>query len=429
MATCLIILILFNLFFFHRLWANPFEMATSELLSTFFPTWINGGKRDNYWLNPKCHPVLSRFYPMVWCQKLLEKASLDVAFHILVRTLLFHFMFCSLGWYILLSRTFSPRVAIFGALTFTYQAMHLRQQPCLVYTIAWFPWIGIVPGLAIGMMLLAGYYPYALYLLPLGLFLCQDPMQWLLGLAIGAVQIIPFLRYLPKTIRKGATGGGSVPWERSWYFGLIPIYFAFLSPWWPVCLLPVVLSRFKNFLPRVPERIWIVSSYSLIFVSLVSLQQLVSLEGGQKLVTILLILQAFDLWLHNGDLLPPRPYCELSKKPSSWYKKPLIKYLRENLDKGARVSGLPFPFFTGHLIPAKTLGYCGSMQLKLMAKFRNDKNPHGSGHHDWFVDNEDGEAVDRARIQFAFTRKKLDWERTEIRHLWRNPRYAFNAGN
>jgi len=417
------LLILFNFIFFYTLWTRPFQMSTSELLSTFYPTWRNQGKRDDYWLRPNCHPVLSTYYPPQILSSLIGRhLSLDASFVVLLWSLLLHTLFGSVGAFIALDRAFQSPVAIFGAITFAYQAFHLRQQPCLIYTVAWFPWIAICPGLAIGMMLLAGYYPYAIYLLPMGLFLCHDPFQWVIGLAIGAIQIVPFLRYLPKTIRKPYGEGSLGAWERKYYFGITPIIVLVLTfkLIYLSILLPILGSYIlRKWLPRGYQRAWIISCYLAIYFSLVALSSLDRLQ-----MTLLILVQAADLWLHNRELLPPRPFCELPKKPSLAFNTKLTRFLKDNLDKDARVSGLPWPLFTGHINGFRTLGYCGSMQLKLMAKWRGDTDPNGSGNHDYFMGKEDGNGIDIARVQYAYSRKKLDWPRVPgFSKLYINPRY------
>lgn len=424
------ILSLYWLIFFYGLLSNPFQLATSELLSTFFPTWIWQGREwakgripkydQYYWINAHAHPVISTFYPISTfiglCASFL---SLDKAFTLFVFSIIFHFIFCSIGWY-LLFKPLGTLVALLGAITFTYQAYHIRQQPCIVYTLAWFPWIAICPWLAIGMILLAGYYPLALYLLPAGLFLCHNPIQWAIGFAIGSIQLIPFLRYLPKTIRTNKKSEPEVgPWETNFYFGLIPIILLILNPQWRYLwlLAPIVGSyALRNYLPRVYQRAWLLSAYVAVAFSLPLIPK--------RIAFLLLLLQGFDLWLHNHSLIPTRPYCELYRKPSSAFKgNRLVKYLESHLGE-FRVSGLPFPLFTGHINRFKTLGYSGGMQLKLMAKWRNDANPNGSGEHDYFRSNSDTERLTRHRVLFAYTRQRPDrWLETPIQHLWRNPAF------
>lgn len=351
---------------------------------------------------------------------------------LLVFNLLTHCFFGSIGWFLFLRSGFSETVALFGAVTFTYQAYHIKQQPCIVYTLAWFPWMlyglqtnnALLSSTAIGMICLSGYYPLALYLIPAGLATSNAPVaggvSLAVGLLIGLPQIVPFLRYLPKTIRKAVSSPVEVGyWERNFYPGLAPILLVGLSFEWFLIGIPVVVGlSFKKWLPRVHQRLYILSAYLLIWFSLGHLK-----ACSQSTIYGLLALQAFDLWFHNRNLIPTRPFSELPNRPSWAFDTRLTRYLHKNLGND-RVSGLPYPLFTGLINNFRTLGYSGGMQLKLMAKFRNDKDPNGGGCHDWFRSNQDDRKLDEFRVRYAYSTQKLSWEHTEIRHLYRNPRMS-----
>lgn len=409
-------LILFNIFFFWEIYQKPFTLATGELLSTFFPTW-RGPRFNDYWGDNYTYPVLSSFYPpQVILKALSEKLSDDRAFRVYVYHLLLHFLFGSIGWYFaILSITSSVWVALLGALTFTYQAFHIRQQPCLVYTISWFPWMlcglahaSILSSIAVGMMLLGGYYPLAIYILPLGFLI--NPWQMALSTVIGSIialpQLIPFIKHLPKTIKQKAEPIPTPPWESKFYFGIVPLL---LASWWHLVLIPVViclyLLRFR--LPRVPFRSGIIICYGFIALSLLQ-----ALKLPKEAIWALIVIQALDLWLHNR-LLPSRPYCELYNKPSRAFNTTLTKYLDKHLT--GKVSGLPWPLFTGLINRFKTIGYCGSMQTKEMWAWRR------SFKHDPFIDGIDENELTKRNVQFAYTCKKLDWIKTPVRFLYRNP--------
>lgn len=423
----MVVLILFHIAFFYTLYTKPFTMATSELLSTFFPTWLKRSKYDNYWLNTHSHPVLSNYYPISSVvrsllglqyrhskiQKLSEMA--DVGFCTFLYLCLFHYLLGSIGWFYLLNSKFSYEIALFGALTFTYQAYHIKQQPCIVYTLAWFPFVlmhnTFISSIAVGMVLLAGYYPLAMYLLPVGFILNPDWIAFAVGLLIGLPQIIPFLRYLPKTIRGSVKAPSDSPTETKFYFGLTPIVLLIIHFEWRFLWLfaPIVISYLlRNYLPRVHQRAWLLSVYAVIITTLPLIPQ--------KMVVPLLLLHAFDLWFHNRGLLPPRPYCELPKKPSLAFNNKLTKFLSKNLGD-ARVAGLPHPLFTGLVNDFKTLGYCGSMQNKLMWKWRK------SFKHNPFIDGVNKDGITTARVKYAYSRKELDWLHTPVRHLWLNPEF------
>ena len=431
MQEALLILTSFNILFYYESYSKPLTMATSELLSTFFPTWLWQGrmwskwrlpKYDHYyWLNTHAHPVLSTYYPVGILTSIVgSRLSLNAAFSLLAVSLNLHHLFGSIGWFVALQRWMSPEASLLAAITISYSAYHQKQQPCIVYTLAWFPWIltahSILCPIAIGMVLLAGYYPLAIYLLPSAIIATQTVIPLVIGLIIALPQLIPFLRYLPKTIRSAKSEQPEVgPSETNFYIGILPIILLIMNPQWRYLwiLAPIMISYlFQSFLPRVRQRLWIISSYLAITLSFSFLPK--------SLLFPLLILQCLDLYLHNR-LLPTRPFCELQRVPERVFNSKMMRYLKDNIGD-ARVSGLPFPLFTGLVNEIRTIGYCGGMQLKLMAKWRNDRDPNGSGHHDFFIANEDNSALDTGRVKFAFTRKGIDWPSTGFKHLYRNPR-------
>ncbi len=448
------------------------RMARSELLSTFFPTWIWQGREwrkgkvpkydPYYWIVAHAHPVVSSFYPPHILSSVIGvRLKIDSAFRLLLFSLLGHLLFGSIGWYVCVQIWSNPLVALFGALTLTYSAYNIKQQPCLVYTIAWFPWLlyGIAGGnvwitsLSFWMVILAGYYPLGIQVFLIGLgatFLWSQSLifalSWItIGACIGAVQLIPFLRYLPKTIRAHKHDEiGKVPWwhfislvfpfrknvngvgywEMSYYVGIVPLVLlaSSTSRVWPLAVVSVLLMLGvgARFLPRISARWAFTLSFSLGWMATSALVKL-----PEHVTLLLLLVQAFDLYIHNHDLTPTLPFAELRKSPQIEANRKLWAYLKAHLNDGSRVSGLPYPFFTGHIHEIRSLGYCGGMQLKLMAKWRNDQNPNGSGYHDYFMGKEDSDGLDIARTQFAFSRKKLDtWTKTSVKHLYANPRYS-----
>lgn len=442
----ILILVCFNLLFFYRLYSNPFQMATSELLSTFFPTWLWQGRMWSkwkipkyepcYWLNAHSHPVLSTYYPFQIASSFLSARirnwRSDECFNFYVIIIFTHYFVCSFLWFNLLT-CYSLPIALLGAITLTYGAYSVKQTPCLVYTLAWFPlalyYNPLLASIGIGMMLLAGYYPFAFYLIPLAIgarFLWYHDLWSVCGILIGLPQLIAFFRYLPKTIKAIKSTSVEVGfWEKHFYIGIAPLFFALFSTsrvWIVFCLsLLFALGLFKKHMPRVHQRWLIVTQFSLAWMAI---NGLYNLNLPAISLWLIFILQSFDLWHHNSTLIPTRPYCELYQKPYLTSKCSLVKYLESHLGKDERVSGLPFPMFTGILYGFKTIGYCGGMQLKLMAKWRNDKNPNGSGEHDFFRSNTDDGQLTKQRVSFAYSRKRINWLHTPIRKLYRNPDYG-----
>lgn len=404
------------------------RLATSELLSTFFPTWLNGGNKngtDSYWLNTNAHPVLSSFYPWNSFSKSIAKnKGPDIQFLIFLWSIVSHILFGSIGWFFLFKESYSTIISIFGAITIAYGAYSLKQQPCIIYTLAWFPLTlyqnPFISSVAVGMMLLAGYYPFSIYLLPVAivahLFWYKEAFL-LFGILIALIQLVPFIKYLPKTVKRMRDKCESPEVERRFYVGVIPIMLIPFSTSriWPLTLLSCVLSLglLKSFFPRVHERWLIVVQFCVGWQAVSGLN---NLNLAFTPLVILVLVHVFDLYWHNRSCIPPRPWCELYHKPSWAFKNKLTKYLETNLGD-YRVAGLPHPLFTGLVNGFKTMGYQGSMQLKLMAKWRGTSGSHG-------LEGVKEEDATRYRVKFCYSRTRpYKWEPTEIRFLWRNPSF------
>src|ERR1700690_853851 len=123
-----------------------------------------------------------------------------------------------------------------------------------------------------------------------------------------------------------------------------------------------MIGLFSKFLPRIPAR-WCWSfQFALGWMAVSGLH---NLRLTNNTLICLCLIQTFDLLWHNWNLIPTRPYSELYNRPSLAFRGSLARFLEENLGQD-RVSGLPYPLFTGHINELRTLGYCGGMQLKLM---------------------------------------------------------------
>jgi len=399
------------------------RLATSELLSTFFPTWLRRG--NGYWLNRKAHPVLSSYYPGDFIPAFIASFfGLDKAFIILLLSLGAHIAFCFFAWYWLLQSSFDPLCGLFGAFTFTFGAYSLKQQPCIIYTLAWFPLTlyqdPLISSTAVGLMMLAGYYPFLIYLMPVSVLahlLWYQEAWLLLGGLIGLVQVVPFLKYIPKTVKRMDDKCQSPEVERRFYVGVTPLllvyYGASATRIWPLLIVSglFALGLGKRWFPRVHERWLVVVQFTL---GWTAVSGLYTLHLANSVMVILLSVHVYDLYYHNKSCIPPRPWCELYQKPSWAFNTRLTRYLEENLGDN-RVAGLPWPLFTGLVNGFKTMGYQGSMQLKLMAKWRGTTGSHGIGD----ISEDD---LARYRVKYSYGTKRPDWEATPIRNLWRNPR-------
>jgi hypothetical protein len=81
-------------------------------------------------------------------------------------------------------------------------------------------------------------------------------------------------------------------------------------------------------------------------------------------VRILLILTLLNLWYVNNRVLIISPSTYEAKRPSEWLSdNPQIVKL---MGKEGKVSGLDFPFYCGHWVHIKTLGYTGGFRDKSM---------------------------------------------------------------
>jgi len=411
------------------------RLATSELLSTFFPTWIWQGREwakgripkydPYYWGNSHTHPVLSTYYPFQLIQPIAFSLKLgyNASFKAFLGVLFIHVAFGFVGWYFLLQKSYEPMLSLFGAITLTFGAVSLRQQPCILYTLAWFPWTlhqdPLISAIAFGMMILAGYYPFSIYLLPIAVMahILWYSEAWVLcGLFLGLPQLVPFLKHLPNTVKRVDDKCESPAVERRFYVGIIPIMllpFA-TSRIWPLTVLSALFSLglCKGYFPRVHERWLVVLQFCIGWMAVNSLNNL-KLNTAQLI--LLTGLHIFDIFWHNRECLPPRPYCELWQRPSRVFNTNLTRYLESNLGD-YKVSGLPWPLFTGHINGLRTIGYCGSMQTKDMWEWRK------SFRHDPFIDGVNPDDLTKHRIKYSYSRKKPDkWHPTPIRHLYRNP--------
>lgn len=443
------------------------RLARSELLSTFFPTWIWQGREWSkwripkydpyYWLVADAHPVVSTYYPFsVLFSLIFRVCNIDGRFLAYLLLLLSHVVWGFFGWLNCINYWSTTTCALLGAITFTFSGYNWKQQPCFQYTVAWFPWLllGIakhsilLSGISFGMILLAGYYPIGIQIALVAgcaTLYWNCPPYWIpIGIIIGLPQLIPFLKYLPKTIRANKHDSiGKVPWwhfihlvfpgatrwsvngvgfwEMSYYVGIITL----LTIWYTTSValaligisLILMLGTLEKYLPRIPARWSYTFQFGLIWSAISGLN---NLHLSDKTLAILCLIQAYDLIHNNLPLLITRPYSELPQKPSRAFNTRLTRYLEAHLGQ-YRVSGLPYPLFTGHINQLRTLGYSGGMQLKLMAKWRNDTNPNGSGEHDWFRRNEDSDLLRRYNVKYAFTSQRIDWKRTPISKLWANP--------
>lgn len=187
MGQAVVLLSAFHLLLFRRFYfQNPYVYATSEALEQGFPSWVllgrclrrHGVVADQYYYpDYRALPFLSAFYPphrvTAWLGTFL---STDQAWVLYVGTMVAHFWLSSVSVYMLaIAMGAAPLSAGFASVTLSTLGYAMKQNSSIVYTAAWVP-VAILTavshntalfGISLGMMLLAGYWPIALYTIPL----------------------------------------------------------------------------------------------------------------------------------------------------------------------------------------------------------------------------------------------------------------------
>ena len=179
MASILILLTCFHLLFFRKFYfVSPYSYFTSELASTAFPSTVLLGRSLRQAKLPNCHyyleyagiPFLSTFYPPHMLLSIVcSYIPLNISYCVYMCGLLLHFIWASLGSYLLFS-AYPATIALLAAILLPYSAYCIKQNSSIIYTLAWLPWLILgadnhsifLMGSAIGATLLAGYWPLGL---------------------------------------------------------------------------------------------------------------------------------------------------------------------------------------------------------------------------------------------------------------------------
>lgn len=381
--TDYLIIFFYWVIFWRKFLSNPYILCTSEIASTYFPHWIWMGRslnkgwfKDNiYYKYPGSIPFLSSFYPPKIVTAFMSRyLTLDRAFKLYSLDILLHSLLTSITSYFLFLPMFGS-AALFGSLTLTYAAYSIKPQtPAFMYTAAWLPAIfmdGPVAGLAFGMVLLAGYYPIVVYMVPAIIFWSLYNPWVLLGLVIGLPQIIPFLFYWNKSVRSlkdnkdmdfkllprelinfffkinDVTPKNGVHYpEFSIYLGMIPLFTICLSDsrFWLLLIysLLVVMGIFPK-IQRIRARALYAATFSIALLSAHGIMLL-----SEALIFILTLFQSYQL-LQNNSIYPSFPFSQYSRKPSVLY--------------SSKRDTSKFPFQSGYLFEDKTDGYRGGFSL------------------------------------------------------------------
>lgn len=344
MAEIIIILIIFHFAFWWKFYTNPWRLCTSEIVSNEYPHWLWMGRqlrkriwpmKDNiYYREPGSIPFLCTFYPPYFITAFISTlCNKNTSFKLYSWLIYIHSFLGSLFSYILMYKYlhFGQLVSLFGALSLAYNAYVIRPQTaCMMFTMAWIPaclingWIGC---LAFGLAILGGYWPIILTGFPI--FLYNPFCFW--GAVLALPQIIPFLRYWPKTIRakrRPTSSWGRMPLKRYFFslrwpengmihypeysFGVgICTFLALLRPttWWIPAIIGVLGSQGLFVLDRIPARFVYLVSFAVIMASIFALKA----SNSQDILIPLIILQGFLLW-KNRDIYPSFPF-------SQWWRK------------------------------------------------------------------------------------------------------------
>lgn len=372
----LVALTAYWLIFWQKFLRNPYLLCTSEVASTYFPRWRWLGKNlfkpDVYYKYPACIPFLSNFYlPNLLTSWVGARLRMDLAFRAYTWLILGHYLVGSFVAYWMFSQWASPLVSLFGAVTLTYSGYNIKPQtPASAFTCCWIPGLflgGHVGVLSFGMLILSGYYPPLLYILPVAFLLHPEDI---LGLFFGIPQLICFLWYWPRSIRAGQlpdrkfgclsffklldlfiptksvalTNGVHYP-EVAMYMGLAPLFIWHLSWWWLVIAYAcAVLVGILPSVQRIPAR----AIYLLTFCLTVLACQVIEAFSHNQILGIVFLQLA--LIFYNSSIYPSFPF-------SQWWDKPSRLYAKHPFNG-------TWPNVTGYLINKKISNYAGAFRLK-----------------------------------------------------------------
>ena len=167
---------------FWRWYTDPYQLAAGEWLEQGFTSWLHRGRygwkvEDLYYHDYAGLPFLATYYPPHWLSAYLgRKLPVDLAWRLYLAVMVAHFWLASIGAYILLSTHYAPWSAGFVSLTLSTMGYAVKPNSSIIYTCSWIPILllsalmnmPVVFGTSLGLMLLAGYCPIALPMIPLG---------------------------------------------------------------------------------------------------------------------------------------------------------------------------------------------------------------------------------------------------------------------
>lgn len=337
-----VLLTLYHVAFYWKFYGNPWRMATSEVVSNFFPVWLWRLRHpfrftdSIYYRYPACIPFLSFFYwPLFALRGPALDLRLDSQFRLYSGFVLIHYLLGSFLAYLTLRQWFDPPICIFGAISLTYNAYNVKPfTPCHAFTSCWlmgvllpWPWGAVSFGLAI----LGGYWPIIITFAPV---LLLNPVS-ILGVIIALPQIIPTVWYFRKSVRssrKPDPSFGRMPIKRffmrlcwpengvhypeyAFGVGVCAVIALYPSIWWIFAIIGFIGSQGWFVIDRIPARFLYLVSFSVVMAGIWALDSFIS----HDLVPAFIIGQAILLW-KNRNIYPHFPFCQWWRRPSehSW---------------------------------------------------------------------------------------------------------------
>ena len=384
----IILLILYWFIFFRRYIFNPYSLATGEILSECFPNLMLAGEywskgklpRDPYWyqddiigvgMSGVCYP------PNIVMSIVMRKLSIDNAFRLYSYVFLLHFLFMSIGGYLLFGKGI---LGLIGGLLFGYSAVFIKHYPPIVATLAWLPWVLLfkspfLVGFAVAISILAGYLPISLYFGYFFVFI--NPIGTFLGLLIASPFLYRVFRYFRKSTLIKATfqdkiAIGTVPkwkmlnfflplnlrhyingvgfWETFFYMSPVILFsLVSFSSWWLGVLISGIFlfsvnafKLFHKFMHRIPAKWGYILTICLIFTTISGLNKCcINIQYAALGITALCLLE-------NRNLMSYAPFHQPWQRPSIALK----EYTGE------------FPTTQGQIHHIKTEGYKGCFRKK-----------------------------------------------------------------
>jgi len=421
------IIIGFWFLFFWDVIINPLKWCNGENVATFFPINRLSGecwRKGKLPHDPYYHTNLIKegvihglFYPPnVLVAYIGSYFSRSVHFRLFVYNHLLHSLWGAIGMYLLTGNVICGLLWGFGG-----HIMH--PEPPWLQTLSWFPWVLMFP-LMIGFMILAGFVPAIIILMPL---ICVKTGQgWvflLLGVIIGLPALVPLILNLKRNNRLKLPIIGKVPF---WH---IPTLFFPILP--KMCINGVGYYEMNYYLT--PLIVMAFVSHNLFLWGLLMLTWVGMVNGcklwGDRVASRISLCMNATLILMLSEVIKPNILLTLltmlflfpNRKtlPVEIYDK--SSYDVDDLpnligDEEHRTNNLPKPWFQGQLHKIRSVGYVGSSADRRFVFLRGG----AGGSHNLFDNMEDGGLIDFMGVRWSYgKRPSKRWVRKGMQ-LWEN---------